>query len=300
MYQWDGTKWAPVGKIITYELSGEEGTKEYALTLTPSEGTASEVTIPLDFISPEELETALDLKVDKVEGKGLSTNDYDNTEKGKVANAVQKDGSVAMTGNLNLGSHKITNVADGTADSDAINKKQMDDAISALPTPMQFKGSVGAGGTIEWANLPQASASTGFTYKVITEHTTAPIAKVGDTIVSNGTDWIVIPSGDEPSGTVTSVGVTGDDFIEVSGSPVTSSGTIALTSKLKKAVGTLTAGQTSVNVAASGTILNVEVKDASTGDVIIADVKHTASGVTVSVAQAYTNNLTVTVLYQTA
>lgn len=32
---------------------------------------------------------SLDGKVDKVTGKGLSTNDYDNTEKGKVANAIQ-------------------------------------------------------------------------------------------------------------------------------------------------------------------------------------------------------------------
>lgn len=42
---------------------------------------------------------ALDLKVDKVTGKGLSTNDYDNSEKGKVASAVQSAtiGGVSVT-----------------------------------------------------------------------------------------------------------------------------------------------------------------------------------------------------------
>ena len=100
-------------------------------------------------------------------------------------------------------------------------------ALATLPTPMQFKGTVGFHGTIEWANLPAASASTGYTYKVIENHNaisdSPPICKVGDTIVSNGTDWVVIPSGDEPSGTVTNV-ATGSGL---TGGPITGSGTIS-------------------------------------------------------------------------
>ena len=43
-------------------------------------------------------------------------------------------------------------------------------------------------------------------------------------IISNGSAWVVIPSGDEPSGTVTSVAAgTG-----LSGGTITSSGTIAI------------------------------------------------------------------------
>ena len=41
-------------------------------------------------VTLEEVEDLLSDKVDKVDGKGLSTNDYDNTEKGKVASAYQK------------------------------------------------------------------------------------------------------------------------------------------------------------------------------------------------------------------
>jgi hypothetical protein len=101
-------------------------------------------------------------------------------------------------------------------------------ALSQLPEPMVFKGSLGTGGTI--TTLPAASsANEGYVYKVITDGTYASTAaKVGDTFISDGTVWVLIPSGDEPSGTVTSVGVSAGTGISVSGSPITSSGTITV------------------------------------------------------------------------
>ena len=96
-------------------------------------------------------------------------------------------------------------------------------AIAGLPEPMIFKGTVGTGGTI--TSLPAAAAANeGFTYKVITALTTPVTAKVGDTVISNGSAWTVIPSGDEPSGTVTSVG----SGTGLTGGPITSSGTLSL------------------------------------------------------------------------
>lgn len=112
--------------------------------------------------------------------------------------------------------------------TDAVNGTAVAAALATLPTPMQFKGSVGTNGTVTWANLPAASSSKGFTYKVITDHATAPVCKIGDTIISNGTEWTVIPSGDEPSGTVTSVAISNGGGLSVSGSPITSSGTITI------------------------------------------------------------------------
>lgn len=106
----------------------------------------------------------------------------------------------------------------------------VDSAITALPEPMIFKGSLGTGGTI--TSLPAASSSNeGFTYKVITAGTYASqSAKIGDTFISDGNNWILIPSGDEPSGTVTSVGVSNatDGGLSISGSPITSSGSITV------------------------------------------------------------------------
>ena len=68
----------------------------------------------------------------------------------------------------------------------------------------------------------------GFTYKVITAGTYAgQTAKIGDIFISDGTAWVLIPSGDEPSGTVTNVAVTSTDgSATITGSPITSSGTI--------------------------------------------------------------------------
>lgn len=104
----------------------------------------------------------------------------------------------------------------------------VDTAITNLPEPMIFKGSLGTGGTI--TSLPAAAAvNEGFTYKVITDGTYASqSAKIGDTFISDGSSWVLIPSGDEPNGTVTSVGVSNGGGLSISGSPVTSSGTITI------------------------------------------------------------------------
>ena len=76
--------------------------------------------------------------------------------------------------------------------------------------------------------MPAAAAENkGHTYKVITNHSAdakCPACKAGDMIISNGSAWVVIPSGDEPSGTVTSV-ATGEGL---TGGPITTSGTIKI------------------------------------------------------------------------
>lgn len=108
---------------------------------------------------------------------------------------------------------------------DAIEELQTN--IDNLPEPMIFKGSLGTGGTI--TTLPTASSDNkGFTYKVITAGTYAgQTAEIGDTFISDGTTWVLIPSGDEPSGTVTNVTVTSTDgSATITGSPITSSGII--------------------------------------------------------------------------
>ena len=124
-----------------------------------------------------------------------------------------------------------SNADDTTIPTSAAVNSAITTAVNALPEPMVFKGSVGSGGTKEWSALPAASsANEGWTYKVITKHDSAPVCEVGDTIISDGTAWVVIPSGDEPSGTVTSVGIQNatNGGISVSGSPITSSGTITI------------------------------------------------------------------------
>lgn len=105
-------------------------------------------------------------------------------------------------------------------------RSYVDTAIENIPDPMIFKGSLGTGGTI--TSLPTASNSnTGFTYKVITAGTYAgQAAKVGDTFISDGTIWNLIPSGNEPSGTVTSITLDATSPILINSSnAITTSGT---------------------------------------------------------------------------
>ena len=117
----------------------------------------------------------------------------------------------------------ITNLVDRTITLGNFALKSEIPDVSQLASAMIFKGTLGTGGTI--TALPTATASTvGDTYKVITAGTYASTAaKVGDVFVCSSTPaWVLIPSGDEPSGTVTNV-ATGAGL---TGGPVTSSGTI--------------------------------------------------------------------------
>lgn len=78
----------------------------------------------------------------------------------------------------------------------------VDIAISNLPSPMVFKGTLGTNGTT--TALPNAStANTGFTYKVITAGTYASqAADIGDMFISNGSTWELVPSGDDISSVI--------------------------------------------------------------------------------------------------
>ena len=132
------------------------------------------------------------------------------------------DGNGVYAGKVTVGTAPINNM-------DVATKKYVDDSITALPEPMIFKGSLGTGGTI--TTLPTASSSNeGFTYKVITAGTYASqTAKVGDTFISDGSAWVLIPSGDEPSGTVTSITLNATSPIAIDdNTAITSSGTRTL------------------------------------------------------------------------
>ena len=82
--------------------------------------------------------------------------------------------------------------------------KVANERIDALPLPMVFKGTLGTGGTI--STLPTASSENeGYVYIVITDGTYAGrTAKAGDTFVSDGSAWVLVPSGDDSGSLVIS------------------------------------------------------------------------------------------------
>lgn len=59
---------------------------------------------------------------------------------------LKKDGSVALTGNISAGTHKVTSLGTGTAPGDAVNKGQMDaaDAASVVASEAYTDSSVSA------------------------------------------------------------------------------------------------------------------------------------------------------------
>ena len=149
---------------------------------------------------------------------------------GKIANSTGSNITLGAAAKKGV----ATSISSSSTNNDLATAKAVNDAIIALPSPMVFKGSLGTGGTI--TELPTASAANeGYTYKVITAGTYAgQAAGVGDMFIcgkpdgSSSYSWILIPAGDEPEGTVTSVGVSVPTGFSVSNTPITSSGTIAI------------------------------------------------------------------------
>lgn len=86
-------------------------------------------------------------------------------------------------------------------------------AINDMPEPMVFKGTLGVNGTIQ--SLPNASSSNeGYTYKVLTGGNYVGIScKVGDIVVSNGSEWVVIPAGDDVEDTWRAIKVNGTQLL---------------------------------------------------------------------------------------
>ena len=150
-----------------------------------------------------------------------------------LVDGVQIDGASIVDNKV--ANIKTTGATGGTGETTPYNastnplttQAYVDAKVEELPQAMIFKGSLGTGGTI--TTLPEASATTiGDVYKVITAGTYAgETAKVGDLYIGTKTGdstyaWTLIPSGDEPNGTVTNV-ATG---VGLTGGPITNTGII--------------------------------------------------------------------------
>lgn len=151
---------------------------------------------------PDDSEEGNDQKGNYIEivGNGY----WDNEEEEAIysnARTLDWSGNEVLAGDLTYNGNK----------SLTSEISRLDGKIDNLPAPMIFKGTLGVGGTIQ--TLPTASASNeGYTYKVITDGTYAgQAAKVGDIFTSNGSSWVLIPSGDEGTDTWRAIKVNGTE-----------------------------------------------------------------------------------------
>lgn len=151
----------------------------------------------------------------EIVGNGTSINDR------STARSLDWSGNEMIAGDLTYNGN--TSLTSAISD---VNTR-----IDNLPEPMVFKGSLGTGGTI--TTLPvDGSADKGWTYKVIEAGTYAgQSADMGDTFIcdsktADANTWTLIPSGDEPSGTVTSIQIQASSPINIDNSTaITTSGT---------------------------------------------------------------------------
>lgn len=104
------------------------------------------------------------IKVTYVDGETViyakNLNDIQDAIIALESGALLKSGGT-MTGAIAMGSNKVTGLAAGTANTDAVNKKQLDDAISGLGEVLDFKGAVQ-----DVSDLPSTGNSGGDVYLV--------------------------------------------------------------------------------------------------------------------------------------
>lgn len=161
-----------------------------------------------------------------------STSEQGNiTDGGKLTNLVINDKKYTISNAIaTINGEALSTSKDFQLQTKADAQKAHNDILKELSQAMIFKGTLGTSGTI--TELPTAAKENcGDTYKVITDGNYGSLknVKVGDTITcaqkGEGVfEWILIPSGDEPNGTVTNI-ATGEGL---TGGPITTSGTITV------------------------------------------------------------------------
>ena len=150
-------------------------------TAEPAWGTKADDTVNSNdcIFTMVALATSNDLskKVDKVAGKGLSTEDYTTADKTKLSGVAEgAEANVIEVINLNGTPLVVANKAVNVDLSEYATKSD----ISHVYT---YKGSVNA-----YADLPTTAQEIGDTYNVVTADTAHEIS-AGDNLVWNGTEW---------------------------------------------------------------------------------------------------------------
>ena len=146
---------------------------------------------------------ALDNKVDKITGKGLSTEDYTTLEKTKL-NGIENGAQVNVVETVKVNNtaltpdqNKAVNITVPTVTSDLTNdsgfidntvndltnyytKTEVDSKVSAV---YRYKGTVQT-----YANLPSSDLTVGDVYNIATADPTHDI-NAGDNVAWTGTEW---------------------------------------------------------------------------------------------------------------
>ena len=179
----------------------------------------------------KKLDTQIKTVADNLATETTNRTNADTALDGRISTIegsyIKKDGSVAFTGNIDAGSHKIVNVTNPTSAQDAATKDYVDDEIAilasqitALGNAFNYVGTIAGGADAGSATdmALQAENDTGDFYKVSTagyfKHSTvtaAFFANVNDGIVFNSAGGIdkIDNTDSTVSGTTNYISVTG-------------------------------------------------------------------------------------------
>ena len=132
----------------------------------------------------------------------------------EVGTAIDFGSYATLASPAFTGTPTAPTAASGTNTTQIATTAFVNSAISGITGAMIFKGTVGAGGTVD--DLPTTNVKIGDTYKVSVAGTYAEqAAKVGDLFIATATTptWAYVPSGDEVetqkyTGTITGNGTT--------------------------------------------------------------------------------------------
>lgn len=165
---------------------------------------------------------------------------------------LKKDGTVAMTGNLAMGSHKITGLSNGTASTDAAAFGQI--PVAATATPL-MDGTAAVGSSAKWAKEdhvhPTDTTRAPLASPALTGTPTAPTATAGTNTTQIATTAFVDAA---VKGTVTAT------------------------------TGTIGTSATTVTVNYTGTFVNAYAHQS--GAIVVTDVTVNSSNVVFTVAAA--------------
>lgn len=140
----------------------------------------------------------------------------------------------------------------------AINELAQNSPI--VHPPVTFRGTLGTDGTI--TTLPEPDSSNeGYMYLVITDGTYASqTAKVGDMFISDGSAWILIPSGNESESLVISQTLTaGQTSITFSNAAILATSFISVASEAWYTASTQTTGSVTLTFPAQSTDMLVQI-----------------------------------------
>ena len=151
------------------------------------------------------IKTGFDKKVDKVEGKQLSTNDYTTTEKTKLT-GLDDGAQVNVIETVKVNGSALT-VTEKGIDIDLSEYAKSADLTSALI----YKGTVAS-----YAELPIADQKVGDVYNVTAADSTHNL-NAGENVAWNGSDWDNLGGVTDLSGKVdkeTGKGLSTNDFTD--------------------------------------------------------------------------------------